>query len=200
MDAYLVGLLYMVVGAVLLFFGAKFMSVVLGVLGGFLGIHAGQVLVAWWGVQGFWAFLLILACAAAGAYVAVTFYKWFIAGGLGYFAGVTAYYLFLNWHVAHTWAVVLGIVVAAAVFVAVWRLNLIEYAFKFLTSVQGAIALTAGLYATFHSAKLDTLQTNQYDVLLGASTIWVILWVLAFFAGFGFQLRQKTELATTEQD
>lgn len=198
MDAYLVGLLYVVVGAVLLFFGARFMSLVLAILGGFLGINFGQVLVAWWGMRGFWAFLLIVACALAIGYLAVTFYKWFVAGAFGYFLGITGYHLFLNWHISQTWAVVLGVAVAALAFLVVWRLNIIEYAFKFLTSAQGAIALTAGLYVIFHTVRLDTLQTNQYDTLLGASTIWVIFWIIAFLAGLGYQLRQKTKLATTE--
>lgn len=197
MTAYLVGILYALFGIVLLFFGARLMKLVLAVFGGLIGINAGQIAVIWWDLHGFWAFLIVLLCALAVGSLAVAFYKLFIAASIGYILAVIAYNLLLSWHTAHTLAILIGLAVGIAVSVVIDRLNLVEVAFKFITSVQGAIALASGLYLLFHTARLDTLQANQYDVLLGASIWWVIFWLVAFTTGFGYQLRTENRALTT---
>jgi hypothetical protein len=196
MEAIIVGLLYALFGVVLLFFGAKFMTVVLGVLGALFGISLGQLLVNWWSMNGAWAFIFIVLCAALLAYLTITFYTYFVASATGYFLGVAAYSLMTTWGASHGWAIAAGIIVALIAFTLIWRLNVVETIFKFITSVQGAIVLVAGVYVMLHHSLLGVLQTNHNDVLLGASTWWVVFWIVAFCAGLGYQLKTKTELAT----
>lgn len=184
------------IGASLLFFGTKLMKIVLGVLGAYLGISIGQILVTWFGLHGIWSFLVVCISLIALAFFAVTLFKLFITISTGYFVSLLSYAVLMNWQWSHTLAIFIGIAMGSMVGFFLWRSNFIDIGFLFLTSIQGASALVSGLYLLTHVTRLETLQSNQYNVLLGASAWWVLLWIVTFCAGATYQFQNKKTTET----
>lgn len=196
-NAYMIGLLYAVFGVVLLFFGARFMKVVLAVLGGYIGINVGQLVVNLFNFNGAWAFMVIAATAVVLAYLAVSFYKLFVAAAAALMLGQLTQAVAVLFGVSSLWAAVLAFMVGVGSFILIRRLDIVEILFKFITSVHGATALVSGLLVILDSSRVQALQTNNYDSLLGASSWWAVIWIILFSIGIGYQLRTHTEEPAT---
>src|SRR5580765_5836377 len=100
-NAYLVGAAYAVLGIVLLFFRPKLPQIAVTVLGILVGIHLGQLLVAWWSLGSPWAFLVIVLCVVLLATLGTIFNERFAAASVGYLLALLAYGLCAAWGVSH---------------------------------------------------------------------------------------------------
>lgn len=193
-TAYFIGLVYVILGVILLFLGNRLAKVALGALGAVIGVSIGQKLVSLLSLRENWAFLTMLVLLLSMSYLAIRFYKLFISTSIGYVLVLITYALTVSWNWRNIAAVVIALTIGVSVSFLIYRTNIMEIAFKLVTSLQGATILAAGVYVMCNINRVPTLQTDQYSTMQGASAWWVLFWVVAFMAGLSFQLRQSSEI------
>lgn len=200
MDGVIFGLLAIVLGAIVCFFGLWFFAITLpiyGFIGGFTLGAAGMAALLGQGFLGtstgiivgivvglifavlsyfFWYFGVIFAAASVGA---------LIGTGLMSALGLTA-----NW-----WLVIVAIVFGAVFALGALVLNLPPYLVLVNTALVGSAAIVTGLLLVFQRIPVAELANGPAWAAVKHGWIWWVLWIAIAVAGMLSQLRKVDEIA-----
>lgn len=127
----------------------------------------------------------------AGLVFAVLSYLIYIVGvallsaAFGYFLGAGVMLLFLDPGLIVTLVGLAGAVVMAFVVLA---FNIQKPVIEFITSFGGATAVLTGVMLLFGTISIESLGSNPVRAVIDDSIIWLIVWLVLGFVGFGIQI------------
>jgi hypothetical protein len=183
----------LILGAILILGGYRFFLIMLPIFGFFVGFALGAEVIA--NIFGT-SFLADITGWITGAVVGIVFAVlsylfWIIgvaivSGAIGFALGTGVMYAigldpgFISWLV--------GIVVAAAVVLAVLMLNVQKYLIIVITSLGGAGLLIGGVMLMFGAVTLDQLSTNAVRAAIDNSWVWMLIFLVLAIAGVAWQI------------
>lgn len=175
-------------GLMLLLFGVRFMKLAVAVVGFLIGAGLTNTLLASSG----WNQAVVTIVAIAGgitlASIAFWFYEIAITLSMAYFFGNLAYAVATSANQEHTAAFVIAIAVGVIAFMLLRAIKVVDKIFALITSIQGANAIVLGIYVLLYSDKLAAAQANGYVLVMDASGIWLIGWIVLAILGFIYQI------------
>lgn len=197
-SAILYAIISILLGLVLLLFGVRFMKLTVAVIGFLIGAGLTSALLASSGWDQNIVTLVALAGGITLASIAFWFYEIAITLSMAYFFGNLVYAIALSSQLQHMTALIIAIVVGVIAFVLLRAINIVEMLFAAVTSFQGANAIVVGVYVLLYADKLAVAESNAYAVVITASGLWLIAWIVLAVLGFMYQLSAyKTTTPTT---
>lgn len=199
----LLGLLAIVAGVAMLFAGQLVLRLILPIWGFFAGFAAGAGFVADLGDDRFlgtvlgWVLGLVFGLILA--VLAYFFYAVAVILAMGSFgfaigSGLVVALGFWNWI-----AVLVGIVVGVIVGVASIVTNMPMLVLVVLSSIAGAVSVTAGLMLLFGSLNTSTFTRGDFADKVNNSWFWYLLLVVLIVVGVFAQLRQRLVMSRSIQ-
>ncbi len=190
-SAIVYGIFYLFVGAILLFFGAKFIKLAVGLLGVIIGFNIGHALFYHSNLTGWLETTLTIGLAVLVAVLAIRFYKLFITLSISYTAGTITYGI-LNRLDANVFvAIGLSVFAGVLIFLIIRTFQLVEALFALVTSAQGASAIVTGLLLFTNKELVDSLQHGNTSIIHETDYLWIFVWVVLLAFGLSFQMRNS---------
>jgi hypothetical protein len=187
------GLIAILFGAALVFFGYRLFLILIPIWGFFFGFGLGAQTVhvllgdAFFGTVTGWVVGFIVALVFAGlAYLFYFAAVAIISAGLGYGAtvalltGIGMDLGFIVW--------LIGVVVGVVVAVLVLRFNVQKYVIIIASAVAGTSAIIFTFLATLGNSTLVQLAENPVRVAIDNSFLWLVFFLFVAGAGIVFQI------------
>ncbi|HEU5433005.1 MAG TPA: DUF4203 domain-containing protein [Thermomicrobiales bacterium] len=203
MNELIVGLILIVLGAVVCFYGLRFFFILLPVWGFIAGFFLGAHVITSWLGQGFLQTVSgwIVGVVLGAVFAVASYFVWYLgaiiaAASFGGVLGEGLVSLFtqngaLNWLGAVVGAIIVAIV--TAVFFLPVYFVLVNTAFS------GAIALTLGLMLVLQRITLGQLGNGEEFATLQAGWFWFLIALVLAVLGILWQLRSIEEVTLPEQ-
>ena len=191
-----IAIAYIVLGVVLLLFGARLIKVALTLYGALLGLWFSGWLVDKLHLASGLGVLVVLAGAALGAILFYGFYRFIIKVAVAFFVGSFAYGVFI----ALGTGVVVGFIFAALTAVLAYllmhRFDIVTKVFIVMSSLQGATALITGLYMASHggTSAHEIVVGNPYIALQNSEWGFLAAFIIALM-GISVQLKHTKKSA-----
>ncbi len=185
-----IGVAYVVLGVVLLFFGARLMKLALTLYGALLGLW----LTGWLAEHFHWSggveALVIIAGAALGAILFYGFYKFLIKVAVAFFVFNFAYSVCLALGTGAVAGFVLAALAGVLAYLLMHKYDVVTKVFIVMSSLQGATALITGISMLTHSGTTaeDILTGNPYVALQNSEWGFLAALVIAL-VGISVQLK-----------
>jgi hypothetical protein len=211
MEQFIIGILLLLIGLAVAFFGLRFWFVLLPIFGAVIGFFAGARI-----MQDFFGtgFLSTVSSWIVGIILAIVFalLSWFVwyagaiimAGAVGasLFSGIL-HALFTNpWG----WSLFLIALIGAIIFaVGALILNLPIYIVIVNSALGGASLAVAGLLVLMGTINMMELANGATVAVVdearfqGAGWLWVILWLIVAIAGMFFQLQSVASVRLPDE-
>jgi hypothetical protein len=197
-NAVTLGVLYLIIGGLLLFFGWRFIRLIAGLYGFLIGLWLGSLVSDMFNATGGGAFFVTLLVAIALAAVAIAFYTFVVAGLVGFLIFTIAYGIANS--LTDAWGLNLAVAVLAGLlgFILIRRYKLIDLALIVLTAVQGAGAVATGAAILLDHSRAESLIHGNIAVITNTvSAPWIIGWIALAMLGFVIQTRDRYDAKTT---
>jgi hypothetical protein len=108
-----------------------------------------------------------------------------LSAAFGYFLGAGIMLLFLEPGLIVT---LVGLAAAVVMAFVVLGFNIQKPVLEFITSFGGATAVLTGVLLLFGRIPFDSLGSNPVRAVLDDSILWLIVWLVLGFVGFGMQI------------
>jgi hypothetical protein len=108
-----------------------------------------------------------------------------LSAAFGYFLGAGIMLLFLDPGLIVT---LVGLAAAVVMAFVVLGFNIQKPVLEFITSFGGATAVLTGVLLLFGRIPFDSLGSNPVRAVLDDSILWLIVWLVLGFVGFGMQI------------
>lgn len=195
-SAVTLGILYLIIGGLLLFFGWRFIKLIAGLYGFLLGIWFGSVLADIFNASGGWELALVLFTAFALAVIAVALYTFVIAIMVGVLIFTIVYGIVNGMGAAAVLSFIVAGLAGVLGFVLIRHYKLIDAALIVLTALQGAGAVASGAAILLDHSRADTLIHGNIAIITGtASAPWIIGWLALAMLGMVLQYRSRYDHA-----
>jgi hypothetical protein len=211
MEQFIIGILLVLIGLAVCFFGLRFWFILLPIFGAVTGFYIGARAIQDLFGQGFlstatsWIVGIILA-------IGLALLSWFIwyagaiimaaAVGASVFSGIL-HALFTNpWGVALFIIALIGAIIFAAI--ALW-LNLPIYIVIVNSALGGASLAVAGLLTLMGTVTVTELANGATVAVVdearfqGAGWLWVLVWIVLAVIGIFFQLQSVAAVRLPEE-
>ncbi|TAH36242.1 hypothetical protein EYC59_01010 [Candidatus Saccharibacteria bacterium] len=191
-----IAIAYIVLGIVLLLFGARLMKVALTLYGALLGLwltgwltdklHMGSGVGA----------LVILAGAALGAILFYGFYRFIIKVAVAFFVGSFAYGVFIALGTGVVAGFIFAALTAVLAYLLMHRFDIVTKVFIVISSMQGATALITGIYMASHGGTSvhEIVAGNPYIALQNSEWGFLAALIIALM-GISVQLKHTKNSA-----
>jgi hypothetical protein len=183
-----------------MFAGFRFFLILLPIWGFVIGFMAGAQVVGLIFGDGFLATVLGWGIGLVGgiAFAVLSFLFYWVAVvllgasvgysiGLGFMAAIGVEFGFL--------AAAVGVVLGAAVALAVIVLRVPKYLIVLLTAAAGASATLAGIFLLIGRVPLDALSMGAVGAIVRDSVVWIVVWLVLAAIGIVTQLRVIDQFA-----
>jgi hypothetical protein len=200
LETLLVGGIALLVGVAFMFAGFRFFLILLPIWGFVIGFMAGAQVVGLIFGDGFLATVLGWGIGLVGgiAFAVLSFLFYWVAVvllgasvgysiGLGLMAAIGVEFGFL--------AAAVGVVLGAAVALAVIVLRVPKYLIVLLTAAAGASATLAGIFLLIGRVPLAALSMGAVGAIVRDSVVWIVVWLVLVAIGIVTQLRVIDQFA-----
>lgn len=187
-SAILYAIFYISIGALLLLFGAKFIRLAVGLIGGLIGFNIGHTLFYHLSMTGWIETTLTIVFAIVVAMIAISFYKLFITLSISYTAGSLTYSILRMLDAEVMIAIALAVLAGIMIFFVIRAMDLVEALFALVTSTQGASAIIAGILLLTDKSLVSSLQHGNTALINETDYFWILVWVALVVFGMIFQL------------
>lgn len=179
----------LLIGAVLLFFGLKFMKFTVGLIGFLIGFTVANSLltnVAW---DSFIVLLISIAIGILVAAIAFGFYKFVVTLSIALFFGNLVYAIAFAAGTGVIGALIAAAIVGVLVFVLVHFLKIVDTLFAISTALQGSALILTAVYV-FMNPELYAAanETQSVNLMLTLAGWWFVAWIGLAAVGAFFQL------------
>lgn len=190
--------IYIIIGGLLLFFGVRFMKVALTILGAVIGYSLGAQLFALLGLPATLGLTLAIVTAVLVAALAFSFYKFAVLFGTALFvAGLTFTFIEVSTNSA-VLALLAGLLLGFGTYMLLRWLKIVEVAFAFTTSFQGAAAVVAAVLVLLSPSRLNAVNNDSVSLIVAASGFWVLVWLVVAAIGLAVQLQEISKKPADE--
>jgi hypothetical protein len=183
----------LIIGVLALVAGYRLFLILLPIWGFFagfaMGAHATAILLG----QGFLATVTgWIIGFVAGIIFAVLSYLIYIVGvallsaAFGYFLAAGIMLLFIDQ--PNLIVTLVGLAGAVVMVIVVLAFNIQKPVLEFITAFGGATAILTGVLLLFGRITLESLGQNPVQEVREDNIIWMIIWLLLGFVGFGIQI------------
>lgn len=185
-NAVVLGILYIIIGSLLLFFGWRFIKLVVGLYGFLTGLWLGEVIVDMFNISGSFATLAIqLLVAISLAVVAVTFYTFVLALMLAFLVFSISYGIMNGLTGEALPSLIIAILAGIIGYIAIRRYELVSLAVIIISAIQGAGAVAAGIAILLDHSRAESLLHGYIAIITNtASAPWIIGWIALALIGF----------------
>jgi len=199
MQDFIVGLLAILVGALVCFYGYMAMRIIIPIWGAFTGFMLGAGLVANVTDDGFLrsvlAWVVGLAVAAVFAAIAYLYYEVSILLAMAAIGFTLGTGLMTALGVSWSWLVVLvGVVVGALLALVAIMADLPTFVLVVLTALAGAATVVFGLMLWFGALESGDFESTSATETINDDWWWYAIYVALAVAGLLFQLRLTARL------
>lgn len=184
-----IALINIVVGVVLLFFGIKFVRIVVGLMGALIGLWLGGAIAYQANMNPTIGLILALGLAIALGAVGMRFYQFLIRASIAFAVFCAVFLLLAALSVMPIISAIGALVAAGFTFFLIKQLGLIDLAFIIFTAFDGASAILGGIILLTNVDDTLALRHGHLGELFQSSPLWAIPWALLLVSGVWFQYK-----------
>ena len=193
MDAYIgYALLSLVIGGLLLFYGAYFVKLTAGLIGGVIGYSLGTLVfngISW---NSWLEFIIVVIIALAVASFAMNNYLFFVRASVAYAVGALVHGSLIAANVDPVLTMMLAVGIGIFTYVIIDFFGLVVMLFKIMTAFLGATLVTSGFILLFDKETFAAFQDGYVAHILGSTFGWILLWFGLTIYGYFTQSRYRT--------
>ncbi|MGB4758689.1 MAG: hypothetical protein WBP26_01405 [Candidatus Saccharimonadales bacterium] len=191
-SAVTLGILYLIIGGLLLFFGWRFIKLIAGLYGFLVGIWVGNIFADIFNASGAWELILVLFTAFALAVIAIALYTFVIAVMVGVLLFTLVYGIVNGLGAAAILSLIIAGLSGVLGFILIRHYKLVDAALIILTALQGAGAVASGAAILLDHSRADSLIHGNIAIITGtASAPWIIGWLALAMLGLVVQYRGR---------